>query len=385
MSPPNLTNVTMTDPDSITRLQSAKRVVIKIGSSLLVNATGKLRQAWLNALADDIAMLKQRRCDVLVVSSGAIAVGRYLLGLGTGKLDLEKKQAAAAVGQIRLAHAYATALSRHKITVAQILLTPSDTEERRRHLNARNTISQLIKLGVVPVINENDTVATQEIRYGDNDRLAARVASMVSADILYLFSDIDGLYDSDPRHNKNARHLAEIAEITADIDAMAGDVPVGLSSGGMVTKLAAGRIATAGGCSMVIAKAVDAHPIKRLEQGARYSWFATTEKPHTARKKWIVGALAPTGHIVIDAGAETALKAGKSLLPAGITAVAGDFLRGGQVAILAPDGRLLGHGISAYSARDARVIMGRQSQEIEKILGFSGRNAIIHSDDLALL
>jgi glutamate 5-kinase len=372
------------------KLQDAKRIVIKIGSALLVDQeTGAIRQDWLDALADDIAVLKAQGRDVLVVSSGSIAAGRRLLGLSRGLLKLEEKQAAAATGQIRLAHAYQTALARHDITVAQILVSPADTEERRRHLNARNTILQLCKLGAVPVINENDTVATAEIRYGDNDRLAARVATMVSADLLVLLSDIDGLYTADPSRDPAAAHVREVLAITPDILAMAGDVALpsergGLSTGGMVTKLDAARIAVGGGCFMAIAAGRAPHALKALEDGARWTLFHPMTEPLAARKRWISGTLKPVGAFHVDAGAAAALGRGKSLLPAGVTAVDGAFDRGDAVSILGPDGVVLAKGLSAYAAEDARRILGRKTKDIAEILGFDGRAELVHADDLAL-
>ena len=362
----------------------SKRLVIKIGSALLVERNGDIRRAWLEALADDIAVCKARGQEVLIVSSGSIAVGRRQLGLGEGVLKLEEKQAAAAMGQIELAHAYKEALGRHGIKVAQLLLTPSDTEERRRHLNARATVMQLLKLGVVPVINENDTVATSEIRYGDNDRLAARVATMASADLLVLLSDIDGLYTADPRKDPDARHIPEIAAITPEVEAMAGDAVPGVSTGGMITKLDAAKIAVAGGCRMAIALGKENHALKALADGARASWFLPSDQPLTARKRWISGTLKPVGEIVVDAGALAALGRGKSLLPAGVHAVHGRFERGDAVLIKGPDGRIVGKGLSAYSSEDAERIAGRRTVDIRKILGFDGRAELIHRDDMSI-
>jgi glutamate 5-kinase len=369
------------------RLRSAKRLVVKIGSALLVDEdSGDLRRDWLDALADDVAAFHKRGQQILLVSSGAIAVGRRRLGL-TRKdraLRLEEKQAAAAAGQIRLAHAYEQALARHGITVAQILVTPDDTEERRRHLNARNTLMQLLSFGAIPVINENDTVGTAEIRFGDNDRLAARVAAMVSADALVLLSDIDGLYERDPRTDAAARRLPEVAAITPEIEAMAGAAPVGYSSGGMVTKLQAAKIATASGCRMAIADGRALHALTSLEDGAACTWFLATATPMTARKTWIAGALNPVGSISVDAGAERALREGRSLLPVGVRSVAGRFERGDAVAIVTADGQEIGKGLSAYSSEDAARIAGHNSREIEAILGYRGRGEIIHRDDLVL-
>jgi len=371
---------------SLSPLQAARRVVLKIGSALLVDdATGKVRQAWLEALADDIAVARKRGQEVLVVSSGAIAVGRYHLGLHGRALRLEEKQAAAATGQSRLTHAYQEALARHDITVAQVLLTFDDTEQRRRHLNARGTLRELLKLGAVPVVNENDTVATEEIRYGDNDRLAARVAQMVSADALVLFSDIDGLYTADPRKDGGARHLPEIVEMTAEIEAMAGKAPVGYSSGGMVTKLAAARIAMGAGCRMAIADGRKPHPLDALIQGARCTWFLPPTSPPAARKGWIAGGLKVTGTLTLDDGAVAALlRQGKSLLPAGVVKVTGEFERGDAVAVEDKNGRRLGRGLVAYSSQDCLRILGHKSGEIEAILGYRGRDEMIHRDDLVL-
>ena len=365
-------------------LAASRRLIVKIGSALLVDeASGNIRRAWLEALMEDIARCRGRGQDVLIVSSGAIAVGRRHLGLAGPALKLEEKQAAAATGQIRLAHAYQEALARHGITVAQILLTPEDTEERRRHLNARATLNQLLSLGAVPVINENDTVATAEIRFGDNDRLAARVAQMVSADTLVLLSDIDGLYTADPRKDKTARLIPEVRELTPDIEAMAGDALPGYSSGGMVTKLAAARIAMTAGCRMVIAKGTPLHPLAAIENGAAATWFIPSAEPLTARKSWIAGALNPMGTLIVDDGAAQALKRGKSLLPAGIAAIEGEFERGDAVIVRARGGEAA-RGLTAYSSADIRRIAGHKSGEIAAILGYRGRDEVIHRDDLVL-
>jgi glutamate 5-kinase len=367
------------------RLLSARRLVVKIGSALLVDEeTGAIRRDWLDALGDDVAECRRRGQEVLIVTSGAIAVGRRHLGLDSGKLRLEEKQAAAATGQIQLAHAYQETLARHRITVAQILLTLDDTEERRRHLNARSTITALLRLDTVPVINENDTVATSEIRFGDNDRLAARVAAMISADALILLSDIDGLYSADPRRAPDARFIPEIREITPDIEAMAGEAPPGYSSGGMVTKLAAARVAVGAGCRMAIANGRRLNPLKAIAEGAACSWFLPAATPLTARKRWIAGALKPIGALVVDAGALKALMGGRSLLPAGVASVEGEFERGDAVRVLSPDGREVARGLSAYSAADARRIMRHKSGEIEALLGYRGRDEMIHRDDLVL-
>jgi glutamate 5-kinase len=366
-------------------LTSARRVVVKIGSALLVDeATGGIRRRWLEALADDVAAMRSEGQEVILVSSGAIATGRRHLDLPPGSLRLEEKQAAAATGQIRLAHAYQEALARHGLTVAQVLLTLEDTEDRRRHLNARATLGTLLKFLAVPVINENDTVATSEIRFGDNDRLAARVAAMIGADALILLSDIDGLYTADPKLEAAAEHIAEVAELSKEIEAMAGEALPGYSSGGMVTKLAAARIAIGAGCRMAIADGQRMHPLAAIAEGARCTWFLPTATPRTARKKWIGGSLKPVGSVSVDDGALRALASGKSLLPAGITHVAGDFERGDAVRVLDKAGREVARGLSAYSAADARRIMGHKSREIEGRLGYRGRDEMIHRDDLVV-
>ena len=367
------------------QLTGAARLVVKIGSALLVDdKTGTIRRTWLEALADDLHALRETGTEILVVSSGAIAVGRRHLGLTQKTIRLEEKQAAAASGQIQLAHAYQEALARHDISVAQILLTLSDTEERRRHLNARSTIAQLLTIGAVPVVNENDTVATTEIRFGDNDRLAARVAAMISADTLILLSDIDGLYERDPRQDSNAKHIAQVEEINPQIEAMAGKAPTGYSSGGMETKIQAAKVATAAGCRMAIMNGIDANPLRRLTEGARCTWFMPSASPLTARKRWIVGSLNPVGEILVDAGAERALKQGKSLLPAGVIRIQGTFERGDAVIVRVADGNEMARGLSAYSNADAARIAGRKSGEIAKILGYRGRDELIHRDDLVL-
>ncbi len=367
------------------KLEDARRIVVKIGSALLVAAKpGAVRKPWLDALADDIARLQARGQRVCVVSSGAIAVGRVHLGLVGRPLKLEEKQAAAACGQIRLAHAYQDSLARHRVTVAQILLGMPDTEDRRRHLNGRATIDQLLGLGAVPVINENDSTSTEEIRFGDNDRLAARVAQMISADMLILLSDIDGLYTADPRKDPQARHLPLVTDLSPEILAMAGAPPPGYSSGGMITKLAAAKIALGAGCRMAITRGDVAMPLAALEAGATATWFATAAEPRTARKRWIASGLGHKGTLVIDAGAVRALRAGKSLLPAGVTSVGGQFQRGDLVAVTGPDGARLAVGLAAYDAQDMAAILGRKSHEIEAILGFRGRDEAIHRDDLVL-
>ena len=368
------------------RLAGARRVVVKIGSALLVEkTTGRLNRAWLEAFATDVAALRARGQEVILVSSGAIALGRRELGLAPGKLRLEESQAAAAVGQIRLAHAWKDVLGQHDFTAAQMLLTLGDTEERRRYLNARGTLETLLKLGGIPVINENDTVATAEIRYGDNDRLAARVAQMASADCLVLLSDVDGLYTADPTADPAARHIPEVTQITPEIEAMAGGSASDVGSGGMATKVMAGRIAIAAGCDMCIAIGRELRPLERIEAGARCTWFVAQSSPRTVRKQWIAGLLKPAGTLHVDPGAAVALRGGKSLLPAGVTRVDGRFDRGDAVVVRDSDGVEFARGLSAYSSEDARRASGRRSQELEAILGYRGRDEIIHRDDLVLL
>jgi glutamate 5-kinase len=368
------------------RLSEAKRVVVKVGSALLVDAEkGRLNRGWLESFAEDVARLHKRGQEVILVSSGAIALGRRHLGLAPGKLRLEESQASAAVGQIRLAHAYKELLDVHEITVAQILLTLGDTEQRRRYLNARGTLNTLLSLRAVPVINENDTVATAEIRYGDNDRLAARVAQMVGADCLVLLSDIDGLYTANPQVNPDAEFISRVLEISPEIEAMAGGVTSDVGTGGMQTKIAAAKIAVGAGCHLCIAKGAVEHPLKRIEEGARCTWFVPTSTPVATRKQWIAGTLKPAGAIAVDEGAVRALMGGKSLLPAGVTKAVGRFERGDTVSILGPDGGEVARGICAYSDGDAARIIGRKSADIEKVLGFRGRDEIVHRDDLVLL
>jgi glutamate 5-kinase len=367
------------------RFDLARRVVIKIGSALIVDDGGDIRRSWLDSVADDIAGLKSGAVDVLVVTSGAVAIGRRVLGFArTRGLRLEEKQAAAAIGQVRLVEAYRASLARHGIVAAQVLVTPDDTESRKRHLNARATLTALLDLGAVPVINENDTVATAELRFGDNDRLAARVAQMASADTLVLLSDVDGLYSSDPRADPQARHIPEVAQLTPEIEAMAGEARPGISSGGMVTKLAAARIATAAGCRMAIAAGHAHHPVAALAQGGKATWFRASAEPLTARKRWIAAHLALDGAVSVDDGAVRALGAGKSLLPAGVTMVGGDFERGGLIGVLDRQGREIARGLSNYAADEARALAGRHSGLSESILGYRGREELIHRDDLVM-
>lgn len=367
-------------------LSNAKRLVVKIGSALVVDPhKAAPRQEWLASVAEDIALLRQQGTSVTVVSSGAIALARHSLGMTEGVLRLAEKQAAAAVGQIRLAQAWSNALSAQNLTAAQLLLTPEDTEDRRRYLNARATLKTLLELGCVPVINENDTIATAEIRFGDNDRLAARVAQMTDADQLVLLSDIDGLYTADPRTNPEARHLPIIETLTPEIEAMGGAPPPGYSSGGMRTKLLAAGIATRSGCAMAIAIGKTLHPLKALMDGARCSWFLPQAQTPTARKQWIVGSLNPAGEILVDDGAAAALRHGRSLLPAGVLAVKGDFSQGDLVEIVENGGRVLAHGLAAHDAEDTRRLAGHHSTETSQLLGRPGRGEIIHRDDLVML
>ena len=367
------------------RLRHAKRIVVKIGSALLVDAkTGALKASWLASLIDDLADARVRGAEVIVVSSGAIALGRRTLGLPKGKLKLEHSQAAAAVGQIALAQAWSEALRTRNIVAAQVLVTLTDTEERRRYLNARATLSTLLAQGAVPVINENDTVATSEIRYGDNDRLAARVASMMSADCLVLLSDIDGLYTAPP-NQKQAQFLPEVREITPEIEAMAGKPVSGVGSGGMITKIEAGKIALGAGCNMVIASGHEMHALNRILDGGRCTWFVAEASALQSRKRWIAGTLQPIGHLVVDDGAAEALAKGKSLLPAGVQRIEGAFARGDTVSIVTRAGKEIARGLVTYDAGDAARIAGLKSAEIEKVLGFRGRDELIHRDDLVML
>ena len=366
-------------------LKDFRRIVVKVGSSLLVDSSaGGLKRDWLASLATDIAGLHKDKCDVLVVSSGAIALGRAVLKLPTGVLKLEDSQAAAAVGQIALARAWSEALGGHGLTAGQVLVTLGDTEERRRYLNARSTIAKLLEWRSVPVINENDTVATTEIRYGDNDRLAARVATMMSADLLVLLSDVDGLYDKPPGGESVAKLVPLVVRITPEIEAMAGVSGSELSRGGMLTKIEAGKIATTAGTHMVIASGRVRHPLQRIGAGAPCTWFLTPANPVTARKKWIAGSLEPRGALIIDAGAVKALRSGKSLLPAGVIKIEGGFGRGDAVVVRGPDGHEVGRGLVAYDAEDAEKIKGRSSADVLLILGYTGRTEMIHRDDLVL-
>ena len=365
-------------------LSAAKRLVVKIGSALLVDrASGKLRQDWLEALAADVARIRARGTQVILVSSGSIALGRGVLGLPKGELALEQSQAAASVGQIRLARAYEEVLAPHGIVAGQVLVTLEDSADRRRYLNSRATMETLLGLGVTPIVNENDTVATDEIRYGDNDRLAAQVAVTTGADQLILLSDVDGFYSGNPNIDPEAKRFDLIEKITPEIEAMAGDGVSGLSKGGMITKLMAAKVATDAGCAMAITLGSPLHPLKALEEGAPATWFTAHGDPQAARKRWIA-AMKPRGEVQVDDGAVKALKEGKSLLPAGVRAITGSFGRGDPVAIVSTSGARLGLGLTRYTAAEARQIMGRRSADIEALLGYKGRAALIHRDDMVI-
>ena len=362
-------------------LSTARRVVVKIGSALLVE-DNRLRSEWLASLAEDVAGLRKRGKDVVLVSSGSIALGRAALSLPAGTLALEQSQAAAAVGQIRLARAYEEALAPHGLTTAQVLVTLEDSANRRRYLNSRATLEQLLSLGAVPIVNENDTVATDEIRYGDNDRLAAQIAVTIGADVLVLLSDVDGFYSGDPRSDPDAKRFDVIDRVTPAIEAMAGDEGTGLSKGGMKTKILAAKTAASGGAAMAITQGSPINPLKMLEEGAPSTWFTPETDPRAARKRWIA-SMKPKGEVHVDAGAERALRAGKSLLPAGVAKIAGSFGRGDPVSIVGPDGGI-GTGLTRYTADEATRIRGAQSSQIEAILGYPGRSALIHRDDMAV-
>lgn len=367
---------------SVNPIHAARRLVVKIGSALLVDAeTGRLRLDWLRSLAEDISDLKSRGCDVLVVSSGSIALGRHVLGLPSGALTLDQSQAAAAVGQIQLARAYQEILAPHGITTAQVLLTLEDSADRRRYLNARATFGALLSHGAVPIVNENDTVATDEIRYGDNDRLAAQVASMAGADVLVLLSDVDGFYAGNPKVNKDAQRFDVIAKITAEHEALAGGAGTENAKGGMKTKIMAAKTAMQSGCAMAIMMGDQLRPLQALGQGTTSTWFVSDVSPQAARKQWISG-MKPRGSLQVDAGAIAALQGGKSLLAAGVRSVSGNFQRGDPVAILMPDGAEFAKGLVGYSAHEATAIAGRKSGEIEDVLGYPGRTALVHRDDM---
>ena len=364
-------------------IRKARRLVVKIGSALLVDRVTGLKTAWLTALALDVAEAKARGADVVLVSSGSIALGRKVLGLPDGALTLEQSQAAAAVGQIRLARTYEEVLAPHGIITGQVLVTLEDTEDRRRYLNSRATMETLLGLGVVPIVNENDTVATDEIRFGDNDRLAAQIAVTVGADQLVLLSDVDGFYTANPKEDNKATRFDLVAKITPAIEAMAGDPVSGMSKGGMKTKLLAAKTAVAGGCAMAVMEGSVLRPLQALAQGANRTWFIAQGDPQAARKRWI-NAMKPRGELRLDAGAVVAMAQGKSLLPAGVTSVTGTFGRGDPVALVSPEGDILGKGLVRYTAVEAKAIAGHRSGEIEAILGYQGRAALVHRDDLVI-
>ena len=365
-------------------LANYRRITIKIGSALLVDAAGKLRAPWLAGLAQDIAALKAEGREIVIVSSGAIALGRSLLGLSALALTLEQSQAAASAGQIALSQAWSEALGQHGIVTGQILITPNITEERRYYLNARTTIQTLLGLGAVPIINENDSVATAEIRYGDNDRLSARVATMIEADLLVLLSDIDGLYTAPPARDPNATHLPLVESITPAIEAMAGGAASHLSRGGMTTKVEAGKIATQAGTAMIIARGTEEHPLAHLVAGGLHTLFKPSTTRAQSRKRWIMGTLAVAGTVRVDSGAARALAQGKSLLPIGVTRITGDFERGDTIAVLNPDGREIARGLVGLDSEDARLVMGKRSDTIVELLGMDSRAELVHRDNLVL-
>lgn len=365
-------------------LASAKRIVIKIGSSLIAESA-RVRASWLSAMAEDVVQLHQSGKEVILVSSGAVALGRPKVGLGAEQLSLEEKQAAAAAGQPLLIQAWQEAFAKHEIQVAQLLLTLEDSEDRQRYLNARATFTTLLAHKLIPIVNENDSVATAELKFGDNDRLAARVAVMLSADVLVLFSDVDGLYDKNPSLHKDAKHIARVSELTPEIMAMGGGAASGLSNGGMKTKLEAAQMALASGCHMLIAKGIEKHALQQVLDGARATWFIATTKPKLARKHWISSAVKINGSVTVDAGAARALAQGKSLLPAGVTAVEGRFERGDTIAIKTEDGRTIAKGIAGYNASEAKKIRGKKSDDVSEILGYAHRATLIHRDDMAML
>ena len=365
-------------------LSEYRRLVVKVGSSLLVDSAGQLNRDWLETLAEDIGELQRAGHEILIVSSGSIAIGSSVLGINTSRARLEDLQAAAAAGQVQLVHAYQEVLGRHEITAAQILLTPEDTENRRRFLNARSTLARLLDRSVIPIINENDTVATEEIRYGDNDRLAARVAQLVMADALVLLSDIDGFYTADPGKDPDARHIPEVGRITDEMQSMAGETRSDVGSGGMATKVQAAGIATHAGCSTVIASGKINHPLRALTKGGRCTLFNAEGTPAAARKQWLAGVLEVHGEINVDDGAAQALRCGKSLLPVGVVEVGGNFSRGDVVRISGPGGVELGHGLAEYSDSEAALLVGCQSEQIEDKLGYRGRSVMVHRDELVL-
>lgn len=371
---------------SLPRLQDAKKIVIKIGSALVVDSdSATLKERWMQSLAEDVALLHRKNIGVILVSSGAIALARHRLGFKDRRLTLHEKQAAASVGQIDLAHAWSKALSHYGIIAAQLLLTQEDTEERSRYLNARETLETLHKMHCIPVINENDAIATTEIRFGDNDRLAAKIAVLSGADQLILLSDIDGLYTTDPSKDPSAKHIPSISQITPEIEAMAGDPHTGYSTGGMRTKISAAQIATRSGCAMAIARGTHINPIQNLMITQKCSWFLPTTDKISARKNWIASAFKPAGYVIIDDGACSALEEGHSLLPAGVKKIVGTFLQGDVVHIKNKDGTILGKGLVTYNATDARKIIGQRSEKFQDILGWIGKEELIHRDDMVLL
>jgi glutamate 5-kinase len=360
------------------------RLVIKVGSSLLVDDNGRLNRRWLEALADDVASLASSGHEIVIVSSGAIALGSVVLGINKQRARLEDLQAAAAAGQVQLVHAYQEALRQYDIAAAQVLLTPDDTEDRRRFLNARRTLGKLLERSVSPVINENDTVATEEIRYGDNDRLAARIAQLVMADALILLSDVDGLYTADPGKHESATHIAEVRGINDDILAMAGETRSDVGTGGMATKVQAAGIATHAGCSTIIASGVIEHPLKALGDGARRTVFHASATPAAARKQWLAGALEVKGSLQLDDGATAALRSGNSLLPVGVVSVLGRFRRGDVVTLTDASGTEIGRGLAEYTNDEAARLAGLHSDKIEQELGYRGRPVMVHRDELVL-
>ena len=362
-----------------------KRIIIKVGSSLLINKkTRTIREDWLLALSEDIANLRKIKKEILIVSSGAIALGRDTLVSKQKTLNLEENQAAASIGQIELAYSWKDALRKQNIKCAQVLLSPDDTETRRRHLNARATLATLIKSQVVPVINENDTVTTSEIKFGDNDRLAARVAQMSSSDLLILLSDIDGLYDQNPHHSNKAKHIPTVDEVNDDIINMAGSSHYEYASGGMITKVEAAKISSLSGCALIICNGEGKNPILELSKGVKYTLFKPNETPLTARKKWIAAGLKILGKLIIDNGASKALMCGSSLLPAGVLEVEGNFEKGDLIEIYTSDRKKIASGLSSYNSQEIKIIAGNKTRDIESLLGYVGRDELIHRDDLVL-
>lgn len=373
--------------DSAGAVRAAKRIVVKVGSAILCGeaSNGAVRESWLRTLAQDIAQLRYAGCEVAVVTSGAIALGRERLGL-SGALRLDEKQAASAAGQAALAQAWQAAFAPNNINIAQILLTLEDTERRRRYLNARATLRTLLDLGALPLINENDTIATSEIRYGDNDRLAAHAAQLIESDLLIILSDVDGLYTADPRKDAQARHIDIVDVITPEIECRAGGAneSAGVGSGGMASKIAAAKIAGGAGCATVIAPGLGDHPVAAILAGGAATLLRAPVSREGARRQWIAGRLKPAGRLIIDDGAAKALSGGASLLPAGVSAVEGAFSRGDAVEIVNANGALIGQGLSAYDAGDARKVAGCKSDSIEAILGYRRRPALVEKDDLVL-